>query len=60
MTAPEVIEIFRQSGATLERWLNLTSGPRSPVFIQKAFMYPQIPPEMATISAVWPGSRGLA
>jgi orotate phosphoribosyltransferase len=39
----EVIEIFRESGAILEGHFILTSGLRSPVFIQKArvFMYPE-------------------
>lgn len=42
MTEAEVIEIFRESGAILEGHFILTSGLRSPVFIQKArvFMYP--------------------
>jgi orotate phosphoribosyltransferase len=43
MTEAEVIEIFRESGAILEGHFILTSGLRSPVFIQKArvFMYPE-------------------
>jgi orotate phosphoribosyltransferase len=43
MTEAEVIDIFRQSGAILEGHFILTSGLRSPVFIQKArvFMYPE-------------------
>jgi orotate phosphoribosyltransferase len=42
MTEPEVIDIFRASGAILEGHFILSSGLRSPVFIQKArvFMYP--------------------
>jgi orotate phosphoribosyltransferase len=42
MTEAEAIEIFRESGAILEGHFILTSGLRSPVFIQKArvFMYP--------------------
>lgn len=42
MTEEEVIEIFRDSGAILEGHFILSSGLRSPVFIQKArvFMYP--------------------
>lgn len=42
MTEAEVIEVFRESGAILEGHFILTSGLRSPVFIQKArvFMYP--------------------
>lgn len=43
MTEAEVIEIFRVSGAILEGHFILSSGLRSPVFIQKArvFMYPE-------------------
>jgi orotate phosphoribosyltransferase len=43
MTEAEVIEIFRESGAILEGPFILTSGLRSPVFIQKArvFVYPE-------------------
>lgn len=43
MTESEAIEIFRESGAILEGHFILTSGLRSPVFIQKArvFMYPE-------------------
>jgi orotate phosphoribosyltransferase len=42
MTEAEVIEIFRSTGAILEGHFILSSGLRSPVFIQKArvFMYP--------------------
>lgn len=42
MTEAEVIDIFRRSGAILEGHFILSSGLRSPVFIQKArvFMYP--------------------
>jgi orotate phosphoribosyltransferase len=42
MTEAEVIDIFRASGAILEGHFILSSGLRSPVFIQKArvFMYP--------------------
>lgn len=43
MTEAEAIEIFRASGAILEGHFILSSGLRSPVFIQKArvFMYPE-------------------
>ena len=43
MTESEAIEIFRESGAILEGHFILTSGLRSPVFVQKArvFMYPE-------------------
>jgi orotate phosphoribosyltransferase len=42
MTEAEVIDVFRQAGAILEGHFILTSGLRSPVFLQKArvFMYP--------------------
>lgn len=43
MTKDEVLEIFRASGALMEGHFILSSGLRSPVFIQKArvFMYPE-------------------
>jgi len=42
MTEAEVIDIFREADAVLEGHFILTSGLRSPVFLQKArvFMYP--------------------
>ena len=42
MTEAEAIDIFRDAGAILEGHFILSSGLRSPVFIQKArvFMYP--------------------
>jgi orotate phosphoribosyltransferase len=42
MTEAEVIDVFRDAGAILEGHFILTSGLRSPVFLQKArvFMYP--------------------
>jgi len=42
MTEAEAIEVFRSAGAILEGHFILSSGLRSPVFIQKArvFMYP--------------------
>src|SRR5436190_11699583 len=42
MTEAEVIAVFREAGAILEGHFILTSGLRSPVFLQKAlvFMYP--------------------
>lgn len=42
MTRDEVLSIFREAGAILEGHFILTSGLRSPVFLQKArvFMYP--------------------
>jgi len=39
MTTDEVIEIFRQTGAVLEGHFILTSGLRSPVFLQKARVF---------------------
>lgn len=43
MTTDEVLAIFRECGALLEGHFILSSGLRSPVFLQKArvFMYPQ-------------------
>lgn len=42
MTEAEVIDVFREAGALLEGHFILSSGLRSPVFIQKArvFQYP--------------------
>ncbi|GAA0783232.1 orotate phosphoribosyltransferase [Roseibium denhamense] len=42
MTRDEVLTVFREAGAILEGHFILTSGLRSPVFLQKArvFMYP--------------------
>jgi len=44
MTEAEVIDVFRQAGAILEGHFILSSGLRSPVFIQKArvFQYPPL------------------
>ncbi|MFD2235957.1 orotate phosphoribosyltransferase [Aureimonas populi] len=44
MTRDDVIDIFRQAGAFLEGHFILTSGLRSPVFLQKArvFMHPPL------------------
>jgi orotate phosphoribosyltransferase len=39
MDASEVIDIFRQAGAVLEGHFILTSGLRSPVFLQKARVF---------------------
>lgn len=43
MTELEVLDVFRSAGAILEGHFILSSGLRSPVFIQKArvFMYPE-------------------
>jgi orotate phosphoribosyltransferase len=42
MTVDEVLDVFRECGALLEGHFILSSGLRSPVFLQKArvFMYP--------------------
>ena len=42
MTTDEILDIFRQCGALLEGHFILSSGLRSPVFLQKArvFMHP--------------------
>ena len=42
MTTDEVLDVFRECGALLEGHFVLSSGLRSPVFLQKArvFMYP--------------------
>ncbi|WP_420411090.1 orotate phosphoribosyltransferase [Roseibium sp.] len=42
MTRDEVLSVFREAGAMLEGHFILTSGLRSPIFLQKArvFMYP--------------------
>ena len=44
MDQSEVIEIFRKAGAYLEGHFILTSGLRSPIFLQKArvFMHPDL------------------
>lgn len=39
MTVDEVLEIFRSEGAILEGHFILSSGLRSPVFLQKALVY---------------------
>lgn len=39
MTTEEVLEIFREAGAVLEGHFILTSGLRSPVFLQKARVF---------------------
>ena len=42
MTTDEILDLFRQSGALLEGHFILSSGLRSPIFLQKArvFMHP--------------------
>jgi orotate phosphoribosyltransferase len=39
MTADDVLEIFRQAGAILEGHFILSSGLRSPIFLQKALVF---------------------
>ncbi|MCP1198035.1 orotate phosphoribosyltransferase [Notoacmeibacter sp. MSK16QG-6] len=39
MTVDEVLDVFRQAGAVLEGHFILTSGLRSPVFLQKARVF---------------------
>lgn len=43
MTQNEILDLFRQSGALLEGHFILSSGLRSPIFLQKAkvFMHPE-------------------
>ncbi len=43
MTTEDVLDLFRQSGALLEGHFILSSGLRSPIFLQKArvFMHPE-------------------
>ena len=43
MTTDEVLELFRESGALLQGHFILSSGLRSPIFLQKArvFMHPE-------------------
>lgn len=45
MTSDDVLEIFREAGALLEGHFILSSGRRSPVFLQKALVFSQ--PELA-------------
>ena len=39
MNTDQVLDIFRQAGALLEGHFILSSGLRSPVFLQKAFIF---------------------
>lgn len=45
MTSEDVLEVFREAGALLEGHFILSSGRRSPVFLQKALVFSQ--PELA-------------
>lgn len=45
MTSEDVLEVFREAGALLEGHFILSSGRRSPVFLQKALVFSQ--PELS-------------
>jgi len=45
LTSDEVLEVFREAGALLEGHFILSSGRRSPVFLQKALVFSQ--PELS-------------
>lgn len=47
MTTDQVLDIFRQAGALLEGHFILSSGRRSPVFLQKALVFSQ--PEISEV-----------
>lgn len=53
MKTEEVLEIFRKAGAILEGHFILTSGLRSPIFLQKArvFMYPDMTEKLCSALA---------
>ncbi len=61
MTEAEVIDIFKASGAILEGHFILSSGLRSPVFIQKArvFMYPDRTEQLCRALAAKVRAAGL-
>ena len=50
MTNEDVLAVFREAGALLEGHFILSSGRRSPVFLQKALVFSQ-PDESATLCA---------
>ena len=60
MTEAEVIDIFRKAGAILEGHFILSSGLRSPVFLQKArvFMYPDLTEQLCHALAHKVGDAG--
>lgn len=65
MTREEVLEVFRECGAILEGHFILSSGLRSPVFLQKArvFMYPDRAERLcrALAEAIWAaGFEGIS
>ena len=39
MNTDDVLDVFREAGALLEGHFILSSGLRSPVFLQKAFIF---------------------
>ena len=61
MTEAEVIDVFKQAGAILEGHFILSSGLRSPVFIQKArvFMYPDLTEKVCRALAARVREAGL-
>jgi len=61
MTQDEVLEIFRASGALMEGHFILSSGLRSPIFLQKArvFMYPDRTEQLCRALAEKIGGAGL-
>jgi orotate phosphoribosyltransferase len=61
MTADQVIDVFRRAGAILDGHFILTSGLRSPVFIQKArvFMYPELTEQLCRALAEAVRKAGL-
>jgi orotate phosphoribosyltransferase len=73
MIDDDVLAEFRDAGALLDGHFILSSGLRSPVLLQKMFVFQdparterlckapdKLPPELATIPPVKPGSRGLS
>ena len=61
MSEAEVIDVFREAGAILEGHFILSSGLRSPVFIQKArvFQYPDKPHKLRRRRAQASGAARL-
>ena len=54
MTTEEVLDIFRAAGALLEGHFILSSGRRSPVFLQKAMVFSQPDKSVALCKALAP------
>lgn len=61
MKTEEVLDIFRECGALLEGHFILSSGLRSPVFLQKArvFMYPDKAEKLCKALAAEIGAQGF-